>query len=161
MCGRDYHGRVSAPTARPRADFQSRWLPAIAWACAMFAFSGIPSLGTGLGTWDLVLRKLAHATEYAVLVVLLTRAVASAPAFALALAFALSDELHQRFVPGRAAKPLDVAIDATGALIGLLVARRLRSDRLASPRWSRRISRTGSSKRSSPGSTRSRPSSRG
>ena len=34
-------------------------------AAIIFAFSSVPSLGTGLGTWDLVLRKLAHLTEYA------------------------------------------------------------------------------------------------
>jgi hypothetical protein len=40
----------------------------------IFGFSSIPSLGDGLGTWDLVLRKLAHAAEYAVLGALLMRA---------------------------------------------------------------------------------------
>ena len=108
------------------ASFQSRWLPAIAWMCVMFAFSGTPSLGTGLGTWDLVLRKLAHGTEYAILVVLLARALADVPAFLAAAAFAVTDELHQALVPGRAARPLDVAIDLTGALIGLVLLRRLR-----------------------------------
>jgi VanZ family protein len=121
-CGaRDYHGRV-----RGQADFQSRWLPAIAWACVIVALSGVPSLGTGLGTWDLVLRKLAHATEYAILAVLLRRALDELPALAAAAAFAVSDELHQALVPGRAARPLDVAIDTAGALVGLLVLRRLR-----------------------------------
>ena len=120
-CGaRDYHRPV------PDASFQSRWLPAIAWACVIFAFSGTPSLGTGLGTWDLVLRKLAHATEYAILAMLLTRALAEVPAFLLATAYAVTDELHQALVPGRMARPLDVAIDAAGALIGLLLLRRLR-----------------------------------
>ena len=42
----------------------------------IFAFSSVPSLSTGLGTWDLVLRKLAHLTEYAVLGALLARALA-------------------------------------------------------------------------------------
>ena len=34
-----------------------------------------PEPGTGLGTWDLVLRKLAHLSEYAVLGALLLRAI--------------------------------------------------------------------------------------
>lgn len=110
----------------PRASFQSHWLPAIAWMCVMFAFSGTPSLGTGLGTWDLVLRKLAHASEYAILAMLLTRALGDLTAFLGAFAFAITDELHQALVPGRAARPLDVAIDVTGALLGLLLLRRLR-----------------------------------
>lgn len=106
-------------------SFQSRWLPAIAWAALIFALSGIPTLATGLGAWDLVLRKLAHAAEYAILAALLLRAVEALPAWALSVAYAASDELHQHFVPGRAGRPLDVAIDATGALLGLLLARRL------------------------------------
>ena len=61
-----------------RATFRA-WAPVIAWAAVIFAFSSIPSLGTGLGLWDLVLRKLAHITEYAILGVLLFRAT-KAPA---------------------------------------------------------------------------------
>jgi len=101
------------------------WLPVVLWAAVIFAFSSIPSLGTGLGGWDLVLRKLAHATEYAILGALLLRAVRhEVPAFALGVAYAVSDELHQHFVSGRHAAPLDVAIDATGVAIGLLAWRR-------------------------------------
>ena len=55
-----------------------------------------PDLGTGLGGWDLVLRKLAHAAEYAVLGALLARATGRPRlAFALAVLYAISDELHQ------------------------------------------------------------------
>ena len=110
----------------PAASFQSRWLPALAWACLIFALSGVPSLGTDLGVWDTVLRKLAHAAEYAILAALLTRALSPRAAWLGAVAFSVTDEFHQAFVPGRAARPLDVAIDATGALVGLLVLRRLR-----------------------------------
>ena len=106
-------------------SFQTRWLPAIAWAALIFALSGIPTLSTGLGLWDVVFRKLAHATEYAILAALLLRAVRELPAWALSVAYAVSDEFHQHFVPGRAGRPLDVAIDATGALAGVLIARRL------------------------------------
>jgi len=42
----------------------SRWLPVLVWAGVIFAFSSIPSLNSGLGTWDYVLRKGAHTTEY-------------------------------------------------------------------------------------------------
>ena len=42
----------------------SIWLPVVAWAAVIFAFSSIPSLGTGLGVWDTILRKGAHLTEY-------------------------------------------------------------------------------------------------
>jgi VanZ family protein len=104
------------------------WLPVVAWAALIFAFSSIPSLSTGLGVWDVVLRKTAHATEYAVLGALLVRAVGSAlPAFALGAAYAATDELHQHFVPGRAGTPLDVAIDSVGVLVGIGLYRRARA----------------------------------
>ena len=98
----------------------SRWLPVLVWAGVIFAFSSIPSLNSGLGTWDFVLRKGAHMTEYAILAVLLVRATGSYRwAFVLAVAYAGSDEFHQTFVRGRHGSPVDVGIDAVGALIGL------------------------------------------
>jgi len=106
----------------------SAWLPVVVWAALIFTLSSIPGLGTGLGTWDLVLRKLAHATEYAILGLLLLRATGRASvAFVLATLYAVSDELHQSFVSGRHASPVDVAIDALGVAVGLVVASRLRS----------------------------------
>src|ERR671929_584326 len=105
--------------ARSRAI--SVWLPVIAWAAVIFAFSSIPSLSSGLGTWDYVLRKCAHVTEYAILGALLLRALGrELPAFLAAVAYAATDELHQHFVRGRHASPIDVAIDAAGVLIGIL-----------------------------------------
>jgi VanZ family protein len=95
------------------------WLP-VAWAALIFALSSVPDLGTGLGGWDLVLRKLAHAAEYAVLGALLQRALnRPALAFALGTLYALSDEIHQSFVPGRQGSPLDVALDAAGVAVGV------------------------------------------
>jgi VanZ family protein len=101
------------------------WLPVVAWAVLIFALSSIPDLGTGLGGWDLVLRKIAHAAEYAVLGALLLRALRSElPAFAAGVAYAISDEVHQHFVPGRRGAPLDVLIDAVGVGVGILAWRR-------------------------------------
>jgi VanZ family protein len=98
----------------------SRWLPVLVWAGVIFAFSSIPSLNSGLGTWDHVLRKGAHMTEYAILAVLLVRGSGSFRwAFAFTVLYAASDEVHQLFVRGRHGSPVDVAIDAVGALIGL------------------------------------------
>jgi VanZ family protein len=102
------------------------WLPVLAWAAVIFAFSSVPDLGTGLGGWDLVLRKLAHVAEYAVLGVLLLRASGrTALSLALGVAYAASDELHQHFVPGRRGSPVDVLIDAVGVVLGVLLWRRL------------------------------------
>ena len=103
------------------------WAPVVLWAAVIFAFSSVPDLGTGLGTWDLVLRKLAHACEFALLGALLVRALRDErAAFAAGVAYAISDELHQLFVPGRVGSPLDVAIDAAGVAVGILLWRRAR-----------------------------------
>jgi VanZ family protein len=100
----------------------SVWLPVVVWAGVIFAFSSVPSLSTGLGTWDTILRKAAHITEYAILGALLYRAFRrEAPALATGIVYAASDELHQHFVRGRHASPVDVAIDALGLTIGMLV----------------------------------------
>jgi hypothetical protein len=104
----------------------SAWAPVVLWAGLIFALSSIPDLGTGLGTWDTVLRKLAHTAEYAILGALLLRAVQSVPAAVLlASAYAATDEVHQTFVSGRHGSPLDWAIDSAGALLGVAVAARL------------------------------------
>lgn len=103
----------------------------VAWATVIFAFSSIPDLGTGLGGWDLVLRKLAHAAEFAVLGALLVRATGRAGlAFGLGVLYALSDEVHQVFVPGRVGAPLDVAIDAIGVAVGIALWQSVRTRRL-------------------------------
>ena len=113
-------------------SFTRLWLPVLAWAALIFAFSSVPDLGTGLGGWDLVLRKLAHATEYAVLGALLVRATGrSGLAFALGVLYAISDEWHQTFVAGRLGAPLDVAIDAVGVACGVFLWQTLRARRLA------------------------------
>ena len=100
----------------------SAWLPVVAWAALIFALSSIPDLGTGLGGWDLALRKIAHAAEYAVLGALLAaRLGKELPAVAIGIAYAVTDEVHQAFVPGRQGAVMDVLIDAVGVLIGVYV----------------------------------------
>ncbi len=81
-----------------------------------------------------LLRKLAHVTEYAVLTLCWWRAfrglatrdnrVAIALAVAVALAYSGSDEFHQTFVSGRHGTPVDVLIDAIGMAIAGMVATR-------------------------------------
>ena len=123
--GRAYHRTVHGSLAR-------NWVPVVAWAGVIFAFSAVPDLGTGLGGWDLVLRKIAHATEYAILGALLVRATGrTGVAFALGVLYAISDEFHQTFVAGRHGAPLDVAIDAVGVAVGIAVWQSVRTRRLA------------------------------
>ena len=100
----------------------SLWLPVIFWAGLIFTFSAIPSLDSGLGTWDLVLRKCAHAAEYAVLGALLFRALRREPlAVLLGSAYAVTDELHQAFVNGRHGSPLDWLLDTAGVAAGVFL----------------------------------------
>jgi VanZ family protein len=102
----------------------SLWAPVVLWAALIFALSSIPSLATDLGVWDTILRKGAHMTEYAILALLLFRALGSElHAFVFGLAYAISDEIHQLFVSGRHGSPVDVTIDAAGLLLGLLALR--------------------------------------
>ena len=103
------------------------WAPIVLWAAVIFAFSAVPSLSSGLGTWDLLVRKIAHLSEYAILGALLVRAI-QRPAVAILAGglYAVSDELHQHFVRGRHAAWYDVLIDTVGVTIGVLAWSRLR-----------------------------------
>ena len=136
-----------------RAWFFQYWLPALIWAGFIFwgstdSLSGahtsrflrpllhwlLPGLNADrLSEIQLVIRKLGHLTEYAVLTALLWRAL-NGPnlgqrrpwpqqrawlTWALAVAYAASDEFHQSFVPTREGSLRDVGIDSTGALAAL------------------------------------------
>jgi VanZ family protein len=112
----------------PASRALSVWLPVVVWAAVIFTFSSIPSLSTGLGTWDLVLRKAAHMTEYAILGALLLRALGrELPALLAGIAYAVSDEVHQYFVEGRHGSPIDVALDAVGVAVGIFLLRLLQT----------------------------------
>ncbi|MFN0155507.1 MAG: VanZ family protein [Gaiella sp.] len=108
------------------AKLLPRWLPVLIWAGVIFAFSSVASLSSGLGGWDLLLRKGAHVVEFAILGALLLRA-ARRPVVAvlLGVAYAVSDEIHQHFVPGRQGTPLDVLIDTAGVVAGVALYSRL------------------------------------
>jgi VanZ family protein len=65
-------------------------------------------------------------TEYAILAALLLRALGrDVPAFLAAVGYAATDELHQHFVAGRHASPVDLGIDTVGVVLGLVAWRRL------------------------------------
>jgi hypothetical protein len=106
------------------------WGPVVVWAAVIFGLSSIPSLSSGLGGWDEVLRKGAHITEYAILGGLLFRALGrELSALLIGIAYAATDEVHQHFVSGRHSSPFDVAFDACGLALGLLVAVSVQSQR--------------------------------
>ena len=42
-------------------------------------------------------------------------------AFLLCVAYAMSDEIHQLFVPGRAGQVRDILIDSSGSFVGIAI----------------------------------------
>lgn len=76
---------------------------------------------------DHPVRKTAHATEYAILAILVFLAISYCRkrtylhSLCIAIAYAVSDEIHQYFVPGRACMVTDIVIDSSGALAGLFL----------------------------------------
>lgn len=107
----------------------SRWGPVVVWMAGIFYFSSRPQPLGPLSRSDHsgLIGRVAHIAEYAGLAALLHRALspqsdrlrASLRAFGLALAYALLDEIHQGFVPGREFSVTDITCDALGALAAL------------------------------------------
>ena len=82
----------------------------------------------------MLVRKAAHFTEYGILFWLLVRGpMEQRPYLALMLCvvYALTDEGHQVFVPGRTASLYDVALDSTGALFSHFLTTAISRTRLA------------------------------
>ena len=134
-------------------SFLKYWLPLLIWLGVIFL--GSTSLMSAEHTSQLIvpillwlkpgmspktiwiilviMRKCAHVSEYAILALLLWRALRSGPtlrtklptlfnAVLLACAvFAASDEFHQSFVKSRTPSVGDVLLDVVGALFGLLI----------------------------------------
>ena len=102
------------------------WGPVVACMAAIFVVSGQsqPQVPGGISN------TTGHVIAYAGLGLLVVRAVAGGlPArvtpkmalvsLAIAIAYGVSDEVHQMFVPGRMPDVSDVAADAAGALIAV------------------------------------------
>lgn len=80
--------------------------------------------------YQFIVRKVAHFTIYAILGILSVLNTVTSEKISLVkrflisalfcLVYAISDEIHQLFVPGRSCEIRDVLIDFTGALIGIL-----------------------------------------
>lgn len=77
---------------------------------------------------DFPIRKTAHATEYAILGIFLMgafitdrtrKAKCYVILWGVGTLYAISDEVHQLFVPGRSGRAFDVCIDSTGVAIGV------------------------------------------
>jgi len=117
-----------------RQNSRIRWflvyhLPAVAYATAIILMSSIPNLKAPEFRF-LLFDKLAHFVEYAVFAFLTFRSfshinhrITRSRAFLLSALFlslfALLDELHQYFVPGRYSDVYDLIGDILGALVVL------------------------------------------
>src|SRR3989344_8226656 len=122
--------------------FIKNWLPVILWAGMIVFLSSIPDLRSGLpNIFDLILRKIAHSGEFGILAILLWRAILSLNfkqskqsttnviviVIIIVILYAISDELHQGFVPGRVTSPIDALIDSFGAIIGLVIFHKIKN----------------------------------
>ena len=106
-----------------------RWLAVVVWMGLIFVVSAQPSLPEAPDpAFDTLLKKLAHMVEYAFLCVLFWGALPKdSPwgAWVLAVLYAISDEVHQTFVPGRNGWIVDVLVDGVGAGLAALAVWRL------------------------------------
>lgn len=104
-----------------------RWLPVILWMAAIFVVSNQPSSGLpNFGLVDMLVKKVAHFLAYAILAGLVQWAWRPhdrswLAALLITAVYALSDEFHQAYVPGRFSSLADVFIDISGALTALLL----------------------------------------
>jgi VanZ family protein len=101
------------------------WLPLLVWMSLIFFLSAQPDFPRPKASWleDLI-GIGAHMFLFGVLAVLWARAFqgqrrALFVAFLATMLYALLDEFHQSFVPGRTADPLDLVYDGLGAAIAL------------------------------------------
>ena len=101
------------------------WLPLVAWMGLIFYLSAQPDFPRPSSDFlEDLLGIGAHICLFAVLAALWGRALHAAGyrvvlALLFTLLYALLDEFHQSFVPGRTADPLDLLWDGLGAALGL------------------------------------------
>lgn len=114
--------------------FAIYWVPVLIWAGFIFWLSSIPDLRSELpAAWDTILRKIGHVIAFGVLAWLILKALHPLnrqkilAAGLSSLLYAISDEIHQQFVPGRTGTASDIIIDAIGiALVCLHTAAKIK-----------------------------------
>jgi hypothetical protein len=140
---------------RKRSAFLWYWLPVAAWMVIIFSASSdrgsfghssrivapflrwlIPGISdAAIHATVVAVRKGAHLTEFAILALLVWRALRwvagkmgaawdwplAGKAIAVVIVYAASDEFHQLFVPSREGTVRDVIIDTLGGVCGLLM----------------------------------------
>jgi VanZ family protein len=109
--------------------FTTFWLPPTIWAVVIFSFSSRPVQTTSEVYWqDFVVKKTAHLIEYAILAILLYRALKESGlsrkrsgiySIVVVFIYGALDEFHQSFTPGRQSRIRDVIIDTVGGSLGI------------------------------------------
>lgn len=115
-----------------RIDYRFLFL-ALTWMAIIFWFSSQSTMfHLPEDMLDTIFKKSSHAAAYGVLWALWWLATGRRPWLALALTvgYAISDEWHQTFVPGRHGQWFDVGVDTVGALLAMV---------LVHSRWGRRM----------------------
>ncbi len=104
-----------------------RWLPAVAVMAVIFGFSSVPSQDMpSFGLWDVIVKKGAHMGGYGLLALAYWYGLRFAKrrwwlVLLLTVLYAITDEFHQSFVPGRHPSWVDaLIIDGSGAALMLL-----------------------------------------
>ncbi len=117
------------------------WLPAVLIMAIIFGFSSLPSSEMPhLGVWDLIVQKGGHILGFGLLALAYWWGLRFDKrhlwlALLLTLVYAILDEFHQSFVPGRHPSWVDaLVIDGGGAVIGLGLAYWVRERRVLSPK---------------------------
>ena len=112
-------------------DWIWRWGPAVAIMVIIFIASATP--GSDLpkfGVWDFFAKKGGHMLGYALLASAFLHGMNKGrkitkgqfiAAICLASLYAMTDEFHQRFTPGRTPSIQDIGIDTLGAALGLTI----------------------------------------
>lgn len=75
---------------------------------------------------SIIIRKIAHLSEYFILGLLVYNMISKYKkrtyiAVIICILYAISDEFHQSFIPGRSCQTLDIAIDIIGSNLGILL----------------------------------------
>lgn len=113
--------------------FITYWLPVLIYMVIIFLFSSREKVAiTDSYTISFLIFKTIHIIEYALFYLLSYRAFRNtvstkshAPllAFLFIFIFAITDEIHQSFVPTREGRVRDVIIDALGGGVGWIIIR--------------------------------------
>ncbi len=120
-------------------DRYARWPGVAAWAALIFALSSIPN-NFEPSRSAIPADKIVHGIEFGMFALLLAWSLArprgttvtarlALVTLVVASAYGVSDELHQRFVPGRDVTAGDLLADIFGAAMGVCVALVLSNER--------------------------------